>query len=148
MAYTTFSIFKRATANKATGKAIVKYCARFHDDDGVIVKTKALKATTPSNAAIEAKAMLAPELEARCLTPGWPRTLTLVSCLTFSIPLKQADTLCPADALSWNDVFCHNLPATLFTLYKKPDDMVCYQQISALAISQLQIYPSMVTSTA
>ncbi len=58
MASTPFSIFKRSTVEKATGKNVVKYCARFYDDDGAIVKTKTLAASTPSKAAIEAKSML------------------------------------------------------------------------------------------
>jgi len=58
MTSTPFSIFRRSMKEKATGKTVVKYCARFFDDDGNIVATKTLAAVTPSKAAIEAKAML------------------------------------------------------------------------------------------
>lgn len=45
MAGSPFSIFRRNMKDKA-GKTVVKYCARFFDDDGNIVATKTLAAVT------------------------------------------------------------------------------------------------------
>ncbi len=52
-----FSIFKRTSRDRATGKSVIRYCARFFDEDGNIVLTKTLKATAKTAAVCEAKAL-------------------------------------------------------------------------------------------
>jgi hypothetical protein len=53
-----FSIFKRSSRDRVTGKPVLRYVARFIDEDGKIVKTKTLEATNPTKAALEAKSLL------------------------------------------------------------------------------------------
>lgn len=55
MAHSPFSVFKRTSVDKRTGKKSAKYYARFFDDDGSIVRSRVLKATTATKAALEAK---------------------------------------------------------------------------------------------
>lgn len=57
MARAPFSIFRRRSINKCTGKPVVRFCARFFDEDGALLSTKTLKATNATKAAIEAKAL-------------------------------------------------------------------------------------------
>jgi hypothetical protein len=58
MASAPFSIFKRNSKDRTTGKAVLRYVARFFDEDGNVVKTKTLEATSPTKAALEAKTLL------------------------------------------------------------------------------------------
>jgi len=58
MARSPFSIFRRPSKDRATGKPVVRYCARFLDEDGNVVKTKTLESTSAGKAHIEAKILL------------------------------------------------------------------------------------------
>jgi len=58
MARPPFSVFKRPSKDRTTGKPVVRYVARFFDEDGIIVRTKTLEATSQTKAALEAKALL------------------------------------------------------------------------------------------
>ncbi|MFZ4616475.1 MAG: hypothetical protein ACOYM2_09815 [Rectinemataceae bacterium] len=57
MARAPFSVFKRSSRDRVTGKGVVRFVARFTDEDGNIVKTKTLEATNPTKAALEAAAL-------------------------------------------------------------------------------------------
>jgi len=54
MAHAPFSVFARVSTDKA-GKKTTKYHARFYDDDGQLVRSRVLKAGSPTKAALEAK---------------------------------------------------------------------------------------------
>jgi integrase len=58
MARAPFSVFKRESRDRATKKPVVRYVARFFDEDGDVVKTKTLEATSLRNATLEAKSLL------------------------------------------------------------------------------------------
>jgi integrase len=58
MARAPFSIFKRQSKDRQTGKAVLRYCARFFDEEGAVVRTKTLEATSATKATLEAKALL------------------------------------------------------------------------------------------
>jgi integrase len=58
MARAPFSIFKRNSRDRVTGKVVVRYVARFFDEDGNVVKTKTLEATSATKATLEAKGLL------------------------------------------------------------------------------------------
>ena len=58
MARAPFRIFKRESKDRATGKAVTRYCARFFDEDGTILRTKTLEASSATKAALEAKGLL------------------------------------------------------------------------------------------
>lgn len=58
MARAPFSIFRRSTTDKNTGKKKIVFCCRFYDEQGIVTKTRALKATSAARAALEAKGLL------------------------------------------------------------------------------------------
>ena len=58
MARAPFSVFKRDSRDRATKKAVVRYVARFFDEDGNVVRTKTLEATSSTKATLEAKGLL------------------------------------------------------------------------------------------
>jgi Site-specific recombinase XerD len=53
-----FSVFKRPSRDRSTGKEVVRFVARFYDDEGAIVKTRTLDATNKTAAVLEAKRLL------------------------------------------------------------------------------------------
>jgi hypothetical protein len=57
MARAPFFVFKRISKD-SSGSVTVRYCARYFDEDGTVVKTRALKATSATKAALEAKTLL------------------------------------------------------------------------------------------
>jgi hypothetical protein len=57
MARAPFSIFKRKSKDRATGKPVVRYVARFFDEDGKVIKTKTLEATNSTKVTLEAKVL-------------------------------------------------------------------------------------------
>ena len=58
MARAPFSVFRRNSRDRVTGKPVLRYVARFFDEDGNIVKTKTLEATSATKATLEAKKLL------------------------------------------------------------------------------------------
>ena len=51
-----FSIFKRRTKDRASGKSVVRYCVRFYDPESrQVIKTKTLEATSAARAGAEAR---------------------------------------------------------------------------------------------
>ena len=58
MARAPFSVFRRNSRDRVSGKPVVRYVARFFDEDGNIVKTKTLEATSATKATLEAKGIL------------------------------------------------------------------------------------------
>jgi len=54
MEHSPFSVFKRTFLNNRTGKKTHKFCARYFDGDGRLIKTVTLKATTRPKALLEA----------------------------------------------------------------------------------------------
>lgn len=58
MARAPFSVFKRNSRDRATGKPVVRFVVRFFDEDGNVVKTKTLEATKLKVATLKAKALL------------------------------------------------------------------------------------------
>jgi integrase len=55
---TPFSVFKRPSRDRATGKEVIRFVARFYGDEGAIVKTRTLEATSKTAAVLEAKHLL------------------------------------------------------------------------------------------
>jgi hypothetical protein len=53
-----FSVFIRESRNRVTKKPVARYVARFFDEDGNVIKTKTLEATSSTKATLEAKALL------------------------------------------------------------------------------------------
>jgi integrase len=58
MARAPFSVFRRNSKDRVTRKKVLRYVARFFDEDGNVVKTKTLGATSQTKATLEAKALL------------------------------------------------------------------------------------------
>ena len=58
MARAPFSVFKRNSRDRVTGKPVLRYVARFFDEDGNVLKTKTLEATSETKATLEAKGLL------------------------------------------------------------------------------------------
>ena len=58
MARAPFSVFKRNSRDRTTGKPVVRFVARFFDEDGNVRKTKTLEATSATKATLEAKGLL------------------------------------------------------------------------------------------
>jgi len=58
MARAPFSIFRRKSRDRATGREVIRHCARFFDDEGAVVRTRTLEATNKTAAALEAKRLL------------------------------------------------------------------------------------------
>ena len=52
---TPFSLFKRRSKDRKSGKIVTRICVRFRDEEGNVLKSATLKATTMSGAALEAK---------------------------------------------------------------------------------------------
>jgi hypothetical protein len=67
MACAPFSVFRRNSRDRKTGKALIRYCARFFDEDRNVVRTKTLKATTSTKAVLEARTFLIRERESNLL---------------------------------------------------------------------------------
>lgn len=55
---TPFSVFRRPSHDRATGKEVLRFVARFYDDDRAVIKTKTLEATNKIAAVLEAKRLL------------------------------------------------------------------------------------------
>jgi integrase len=58
MARSPFCIFKRNSTDRETGKPVLRYCARFFDEDGAVIQTKTLKAKSETKAALEAQGFI------------------------------------------------------------------------------------------
>jgi integrase len=58
MARPPFSVFRRKSRDRATGESVVRFVARFFDEDGNVLKTKTLEATSATKATLEAKGLL------------------------------------------------------------------------------------------
>lgn len=53
-----FSVFKRPSRDRATGKEVVRFVARYFDEEGTVVRTRTLQATNKTAAVLEAKRLL------------------------------------------------------------------------------------------
>jgi integrase len=58
MARAPFSIFKRNSRDRITKKPVGRFVARFFDEDGNVLKTRTLEATSATKATLEAKSLL------------------------------------------------------------------------------------------
>lgn len=54
----SFSVYKRPSHDRATGREVIRFCARFYDADHVLIKTTTLKSTNKVAAVLEAKALV------------------------------------------------------------------------------------------
>jgi len=57
MACAPFSVFKRTSNDRETGKPVIRYCVRFFDESGAVTRTATLKATSQTRAHAEAKVL-------------------------------------------------------------------------------------------